>query len=77
MRALGTLKFARALTSAELISLISHVKLGMNIGIIKEDINPIKILIEGQPYMLMKTYGDMTEDERDIKRADTVRNALA
>ena len=77
MRALGTLKFARALTSAELISLISRVKLGMNIGVIKDDINPIKILIEGQPYMLMKTYGNMTEDERDIKRAETVRNALA
>ena len=77
MRALGTLKFARTLTSAELISLISRVKLGMNIGVIKDDINPIKILIEGQPYMLMKTYGNMTEDERDIKRAETVRNALA
>ena len=76
MRALGTLKFARTLTSAELISLISRVKLGMNIGVIKEDINPIKILIEGQPYMLMKTYGNMTEYERDIKRAETVRNAL-
>ena len=77
MRALGTLKFARTLTSAELISLISRVKLGMNIGVIKDDINPIKILIEGQPYMLMKTYGSMTEDERDIKRAENVRNALA
>ena len=76
MRALGTLKYARTLTSAELISLISRVKLGMNIGVIKDDINPIKILIEGQPYMLMKTCGDMTEDERDISRAEMVRNAL-
>ncbi|MBO7520437.1 MAG: ATP--guanido phosphotransferase, partial [Clostridia bacterium] len=67
MRAPGTLKYARTLTSAELITLISRVKLGMNTGVIKDGINPVKILIEGQPYMLMKTYGNMTENERDIK----------
>lgn len=76
MRALGTLKYARILSSAELIKLIGRVKLGINIGIIKEDINPIKILIEGQPYMLMKKYGDMTEQERDISRAEMVRKSL-
>lgn len=76
MRAYGTLKYARILTSAELISLISRVKLGINTGVIKESINPIKILIEGQPYMLMKTYGNMTESERDISRAEMVRKAL-
>ena len=76
MRALGTLKYARTLTSAELITLISRVKLGMNKGVISDNINPVKILIEGQPYMLMKTYGNMTENERDIKRAEMVRNAL-
>lgn len=75
MRALGTLRYARTLTSAELITLISRVKLGINKGFITENINPIKILIEGQPYMLMKTYGNMTENERDIKRAEMVRNA--
>lgn len=76
MRALGTLKYARMLSSAELITLISRVKLGINSGLIKEDINPIKILIEGQPYMLMKTYGNMTDEERDVYRAQTVRKAL-
>ncbi|MBO4694178.1 MAG: protein arginine kinase [Clostridia bacterium] len=76
MRALGTLKYARKLSSTELIELIGRVKLGINTGAISEDINPIKLLIEGQPYMLMKTYGNMTEDERDISRAEMVRNAL-
>lgn len=76
MRALGTLKSARILSSAELITLISRVKLGLNTGVIKGNINPIKILIEGQPYMLMKTYGNMTEEERDISRAQMVREAL-
>ena len=77
MRALGTLKYARMLSSAELISLISRVKLGINTGVISEKINPVKILIEGQPYMLMKTYGNMTDEERDIYRAQTVRQALS
>ena len=76
MRALGTLKYARKISSTELIELIGRVKLGINTGAISEDINPIKLLIEGQPYMLMKTYGNMTEDERDISRAEMVRNAL-
>ncbi len=76
MRALGTLRYARILSSAELIKLIGRVKLGINIGVINGNINPIKILIEGQPYMLMKTYGDMTENERDIYRAQMVRKAL-
>ena len=76
MRALGTLKFARMISGAELITLISRVKLGMNTGVIRGDINPVKILIEGQPYMLMKTYGNMTEEERDICRAQMVRKAL-
>ena len=76
MRALGTLKFARVLSSAELITLLSRVKLGINLGIIKGDINPIKILIEGQPYMLMKTHGNMTDEERDICRAEMVRRHL-
>ena len=76
MRALGTLKYARVLSSAELIKLIGLVKLGINTGVIKDNINTVKILIEGQPYMLMKTYGDMTENERDISRAEMVRRAL-
>ena len=76
MRALGTLKYARMLSSAELITLLSRVKLGINTGVIKGDINTVKILIEGQPYMLMKTHGNMTDEERDICRAETVRNAL-
>ena len=54
---------------------LGEVKLGISLGII-EDILPIKLLIEGQPYMLMRTYGEMTPDERDIKRAETVRNSL-
>lgn len=76
MRALGTLKSARILDSTEMMKLISRVKLGIDLKLINEDIQPIKILIEGQPYMLMRKYGIMSPDERDIYRANMVRSAL-
>lgn len=76
MRALGTLKSARILGSAEMMQLLSKVKLGVSLDFIKKDVLPIKILIEGQPYMLMKKYGIMSPDERDIYRANMVRSAL-
>ncbi len=76
MRALGILKNARLLDSGEMMKLLSQVKLGMSLGIIEDDIFPIKILIEGQPYMLMRRFGIMSPDERDIYRANMVRQAL-
>ncbi len=76
MRALGTLKSARILDSGEMMKLLSRVKLGISLGIIEDTYLPIKILIEGQPYMLMRKFGIMSPDERDIYRANMVRAAL-
>lgn len=77
MRALGTLKYARILSSKEMMQLISKINLGKATGIIKnEDILPFKIFIEGMPYMLMKNYGNLTAKERDKKRADLIRESL-
>ena len=45
-------------------------------GIIKSEVLPVKLLIEGQPYMLMKKYGQMEPEERDIYRANFMREAL-
>ena len=42
-------------------------------NIINDEINPVKSLIEGQPYMLMSKFGDMDPEERDIKRATIIR----
>ncbi len=72
-RACGILQNCRILSSSEMINLISLIKLGGRMGILKEDIQPIKLLIEAQPYMLMEKYGSLTPDERDIKRAEFVR----
>lgn len=75
-RALGTLKNSRILSSEEMMKLLSRVKLGISMGIIDENINPVKLLIEGQPYMLMSRFGNMSPDERDIKRASIMRENL-
>ena len=75
MRAMGILQNARILSSEEMMKRLGEIKLGIGLGII-EDILPIKLLIEGQPYMLMRTYGEMSPQERDIRRAEMVRNSL-
>ncbi len=75
-RAVGTLQNARILSSEEMINLVSRVKLGIGMGIINKECLPIKILIEAQPFMLMQTYGAMNADDRDINRANMIREAL-
>ena len=66
-RALGILENARLLSGEEM---------GMSMGIIKSEVMPVKLLIEGQPYMLMKKYGQLEADERDIYRANCIREAF-
>ncbi|MBQ3546856.1 MAG: protein arginine kinase [Clostridia bacterium] len=75
-RAVGTLQNARILSSEEMINLISRVKLGKGMGIINKECSPIKILIEAQPFMLMQVNGSMNADDRDIYRANMIREAL-
>lgn len=77
-RALGTLKFARSLTSKEMMELISRVKLGVSMGIITEVAadKPISLLIKAQPYSLQKVYGRMTPADRDVCRATFIREQL-
>ncbi len=75
-RAVGTLQNARILSSEEMINLISRVKLGVSMGIINKECAPIKILIEAQPFMLMQKYGAMDAADRDISRANMIREVL-
>ena len=75
-RALGILENARILSGEEMMNLLSRIKLGMSMGIIKLEVMPVKLLIEGQPYMLMKKYGQLEADERDIYRANFIREAF-
>jgi protein arginine kinase len=75
-RALGVLQNARILTSNEMMILLSRVKLGVSMGILNISVSPIKLLIEAQPFMLMQKYGIMDPNDRDIYRANMIREAL-
>jgi protein arginine kinase len=78
-RSHGTLKSARIITSSETIKLLSAVRLGADLGLIKDvDIVGInEILLLTQPAHLQKINGkELIPYERDIKRADLVRKKL-
>ncbi len=75
-RSFGTLKSARIITSNETVKLLSAVRLGVDLGIIKDmstqAIN--EILLLAQPAHLQKISGkDIPPYERDIRRADLIR----
>lgn len=76
-RSFGILSNARKLTSEELMKYLSLIKLGASMGILDIDNKlPDKILVMGGPNMIMRKYGIMEPVERDIKRAELVRDML-
>lgn len=76
MRSYGILKNARILTSAELLSRASDMLLGLSVGIINCKTWPMGIIVDTQPYMLMKRVGEMSPKSRDVERANLVRNLV-
>jgi protein arginine kinase len=79
-RAYGILKHCRKVTSQEVMSLSSAVRLGKALGVI-ESISVAglnNLLLVSQPAHLQKRLGkEMDPAERDIARADWVRRILA
>ena len=78
-RSLGILRSAVILSSRECLNLASNVRLGAEMGIIKdvplEVLN--KLLVNIQPANLQKEFAaKMNEKERDINRAKLVKEAL-
>ena len=78
-RALGILESARIISNNESMKLLSDVRLGVEMGIIKdiglEGINEIMLSI--QPATLQKlVVREMGPDERDIERANLVRKII-
>ena len=78
-RAYATLESAHIITSSETIDLLSLVRLGVGLGIIKglneQKLNDLFILI--QPAHLQKLAGgELSPAERDIKRAELIRSRL-
>ncbi len=79
MRSYGILRFCRMLTSEEALKRLSDLRLGINLGYIKElsetDINEMVLNI--QPGNLLKDARKMLKpEERDTKRAEYVRNRI-
>jgi protein arginine kinase len=78
-RSLGILKSARIITSQETIELLSMVRLGSDIGVVDEiDRRAInELFIVTQPAHLQKIENKkLTSQERDIKRAEIIRQKL-
>lgn len=78
-RAYGTLKNAHIITSNEAVTLLSAIRLGVDLGIVKNldrrMVNELFILT--QPAHLQKMWGkNLNANDRDIKRADLVREKL-
>jgi len=78
-RSLGIISNTRIISSEESMRLFSDVRLGINMGIIKNidipTLNELTILI--QPASLQKEYKEfLGSEERDIKRAELIRSKL-
>ncbi|MDI6606383.1 MAG: ATP--guanido phosphotransferase, partial [Candidatus Omnitrophota bacterium] len=78
-RSLGILKSAYIISSQETIELLSMIRLGYDLGMIK-DIQRIRInelFIITQPAHLQKLENKrLSSQERDVKRAEIVRSRL-
>jgi len=78
-RAYGTLKNAYIITSEETIALLSAIRLGVDLGIVKNlDRRMVnELFIVTQPAHLQKLEGKvLSAQERDAKRADLIREKL-
>lgn len=78
-RAYGTLSSAHIITSDETMKLLSMVRLGVDVGVLKainiKDINALSVLT--QPAHLQKfEKKQLNAGERDIKRAELIRQQL-
>jgi protein arginine kinase len=78
-RAYGILKNARLISSRETLELLSALRLGIHLGIVKDislkTLN--ELLIFTQPAHLQKiTGGEQKPGERDFKRAEFIRHIL-
>ena len=79
-RAYGTLAFSKKLTSEECRNLMSIIKLGTDLGIIKElnDSKVSKINLYTQVGNLQKYLGkNLDAYERDIKRAEVIKQIIS
>jgi len=78
-RSYGTLKNAHIITSSETIELLSNVRLGIDLGLIKGLTRQIvnELFILSQPAHLQKLEGkSLNPQQRDTKRAELIRQRI-
>lgn len=78
-RSFGILKYARMITAEESMRRLSDLRLGLDLGLV-EGISPdrlTRLMIMTRPAFLLKQQqGEMTPLQRDVLRADIIRNSL-
>lgn len=78
-RSIGILKSSVILNSREALNLLSNVRLGVEMGIMKDVDKSLlnKLIIDIQPATMQTKFKDIsTNKERDIKRAEFVKEML-
>ena len=78
-RSLGILENCRKINLEEANSLISNIKLGTDLGILKEitDSKIMKLILYSKPANLQKSLGEQYDRlEQDIKRAEVIQNII-
>ena len=79
-RSYGILANCRKINLTETLELLSSVKLGTDLGILKEltDFKVLKLYILTKPANLQKYIGKpLEEDEQDIKRAELIKEIIS
>ncbi|HHV25874.1 MAG TPA: protein arginine kinase [Tissierellia bacterium] len=79
LRSLGILKYSRIISSEESMKLFSDVKMGINMGIIKniESKDIINLMMLTQPASLQEYFKeDLNVKKRDIKRSELIREKI-
>ncbi|HHV54797.1 MAG TPA: protein arginine kinase [Firmicutes bacterium] len=79
-RALGTLRYARRLSTTEALEHLSDVRLGIDLGLITGIAPTIlqELLVQIRPAHLQRlTHHEMTAEERDVVRASWIRRRIA
>ncbi len=79
-RSLAVLKSARMISSDEVLNLLSALRFGVGVGIIKDVTLDVinEIMLVTRPATIQLYYGELLEEhERDIKRAEYIRTRLS
>ena len=77
-RSFGILKYARQITTEEMMRHVTTLLLGVRSEVIMlpDSTSPMKIFVDFQPAMITRIKGEITPIERDRFRAESIRNIL-